>query len=92
LDPFLDIYQEDHPVDQSNKTIITNQDKGSLGAIEDIVPLAGRFQCNFHCQQNLVKNAVVERDTNCSQQFGCTIYSAVATLLPCLRQPEKVQG
>jgi hypothetical protein len=42
-------------VDQSNKTIITNQDKGSLAAINDIVPLAGRLHCSFDWQQNLVK-------------------------------------
>jgi hypothetical protein len=36
-------------------TIITNQDKGSLSAMEDTVPLAGRFLCSFHCQQNIIK-------------------------------------
>ncbi len=41
--------------DQSNFTIITNQDNGSLVDIEDIVPMSGRFLCSFHCQQNLVK-------------------------------------
>jgi hypothetical protein len=45
-----------HPIiNQSNYTIITNQDKGSLLAMEDTVPLAGRFLCSFHCQQNIVK-------------------------------------
>ncbi len=72
-----------HPiVDQSNKTIITNQDKISLVVIKDIVSLAGGFHCSFHHQQNLVKNAVAERVTKCSQQFGCTIYSAVASQSP----------
>jgi hypothetical protein len=41
-----------HPIfDQSNFTIITNQNKGSLAAMEDIVPLAGRFLYSFYCQQ-----------------------------------------
>jgi hypothetical protein len=34
-------------VNQSNYTIITNQDKGSLSAMENTVPLAGRFLCNL---------------------------------------------
>jgi hypothetical protein len=29
--------------------IITDQDKGSLSAMEEIVPLAGMFLCSFHC-------------------------------------------
>jgi hypothetical protein len=45
-----------HPIiNQSNFAIITNQDKGSLLAMEDTVPLAGRFLCSLHCRQNIVK-------------------------------------
>jgi hypothetical protein len=44
-----------HPtINQSKYTIITNQDKGSLSVMEEIIPLAGRFFCSFHCQQNIM--------------------------------------
>ncbi len=53
---FWKFIKKTHPiVDQSNFTIITDQDKGSLTAMEDIVPLAGRFLCSFHCRQNIIK-------------------------------------
>jgi hypothetical protein len=90
---FLKFIKKTHLiVDQPNKTILTNQDKGSLVAISDIVPLAGKFHCRFYCQENIVKNVVMERNTKRSQHFDCTIYSAVASLLPCLQPPKKVQG
>jgi hypothetical protein len=40
-------------VDQPNKTILTNQDKGSLEAINDSVPLAGKFHCSFIANKTL---------------------------------------
>jgi hypothetical protein len=47
---FWKFIKKTHPIiDQSNKTIITNQDKGFLVAINDIVPSAGRFHYSFHC-------------------------------------------
>jgi hypothetical protein len=53
---FWKFIKKTHPIiNQSNFKIITNQDKGSLVAMEDIVPLAARFICSFHCRQNLVK-------------------------------------
>ncbi len=53
---FWNFIKKTHPiVNQSNYTIITNQDKGSLLVMEDTVPLAGRFLCSFHCQQNIIK-------------------------------------
>jgi hypothetical protein len=53
---FWKFIKKTHPiVDQSNVTIITNQDKGTLAAMEDSVPLVGRFLCSFHCRQNIVK-------------------------------------
>ena len=42
-------------ISQSNYAIITNQDKGSLLAMEDTVPLVGGFLCSFHHQQNIIK-------------------------------------
>jgi hypothetical protein len=45
-----------HPtINQSKYTIITDQDKGSLLAMEEVVPLAGRLLCSFHCRQNIMK-------------------------------------
>jgi hypothetical protein len=45
-----------HPiVNQPTKTVITNQDKGSLLSIRQIVPEAGLFLCAFHCWQNTKK-------------------------------------
>jgi hypothetical protein len=53
---FWKFIKKTHPIiDQSNFTIITDKDKGSLVAMEDIVPLAGRFLCSFHSRQNIVK-------------------------------------
>jgi hypothetical protein len=52
----LNFIKKPHPiVNQSSFTIITNQDKGSLAAMKDTVPLAGRFLCSFYCRQNIVK-------------------------------------
>jgi hypothetical protein len=53
---FWNFIKKTHPtINQSKYTIITDQDKGSLSAMEEIVPLAGRFLCSFHCQQNITK-------------------------------------
>ncbi len=54
---FWNFIKKTHPtINQSKYTIITDQDKGSLSAMEKIIPLAGRFLCSFHCQQNIMKN------------------------------------
>jgi len=43
-----------HPiVNQPMKTVITDQDKGSLASIRQIVPEAGLFHCAFHRRQNI---------------------------------------
>ncbi len=45
-----------HPcVEVPTKTIVTDQDKGSLGAIEEQVPQAAQFNCLFHRRQNIIK-------------------------------------
>jgi hypothetical protein len=45
-----------HPcVDVPTKTIVTDQDKGSLGAIEEQVSQAAQFHCSFHRCQNIIK-------------------------------------
>ncbi len=46
----------EHPiVNQVTKTVITDQDKGALTAIWQIVPEAGQFHCAFHRHQNIKK-------------------------------------
>jgi hypothetical protein len=48
-------FKKMHPtINQSKNTIITNQDKGSLSVMEEVIPLARRFLCSFHCQQNII--------------------------------------
>jgi hypothetical protein len=45
-----------HPiVNQPTKTVITDQDKGSLASIKKILPQAGLFHCAFHRRQNIKK-------------------------------------
>jgi hypothetical protein len=53
---FWNFIKKTHPtINQSKYTIITDQDKGSLSAMEEIIPLEGRFLCSFHHQQNIIK-------------------------------------
>jgi hypothetical protein len=45
-----------HPcVDVPTKTIVTDQDKRSIAAIEEQVPQAAQFHCSFHHHQNIIK-------------------------------------
>ena len=45
-----------HPiVNLNNKTIITDQDKGSIASIKDIILEAALFHCSFHRCQNIIK-------------------------------------
>jgi hypothetical protein len=77
---FRNFIKKTHPtINQSKYTIITNQDKGSLLAMEEIVPLVGRFLCSIHHQQNITKNAVVELVKDHCPLCGCTISSLVAS-------------
>jgi len=53
---FWKFIKEIHPsVDTSNKTIITDQGKGSLASIIELLPSAHPFLCAFHRRQNIVK-------------------------------------
>ena len=42
-------------MNQPTKTVITDQDKGSLASIRQILPDAGLFHCAFHRRQNIKK-------------------------------------
>ena len=45
-----------HPcIDSSEVTILTDQDKGSIGAVESEIEHAAQFHCSFHCRQNIIK-------------------------------------
>jgi hypothetical protein len=53
---FWKFIKKTHPiVNLNNKTIITNQDKGSIASIKDIIPEAALFHCLFHRRQNIIK-------------------------------------
>jgi hypothetical protein len=45
-----------HPIiNMQSKTIITDQDKGSIPAVKEIIPLAAQFMCSYHCRANIIK-------------------------------------
>jgi hypothetical protein len=53
---FWKFIKNTHPIVNLNKkTIITNQDKGSIASIMDIIPEAALFHCSFHHCQNIIK-------------------------------------
>jgi hypothetical protein len=49
------IKNTDPSINQSKYTTVTDQNKGSLSAMEEIIPFAGRFLCSFHRQQHIMK-------------------------------------
>ncbi len=53
---FLEVHKKTHPiVNLNNKTIIIDQDKGSIATINEFIPEAALFHCSFHCCQNIIK-------------------------------------
>jgi hypothetical protein len=53
---FWEFIKKVHPiVNQPTKTVITDQDKGSLSSIRSVLPQAGLFHCAFHRRQNIKK-------------------------------------
>ena len=45
-----------HPIiNMEGKTIITDQYKGSIAAVKEIIPLAAQFMCSYHRRQNIIK-------------------------------------
>ncbi len=53
---FWTVIKSVHPiVNQRTKTVITDQDKGSLASIRQILPDAGLFHCAFHRRKNIKK-------------------------------------
>ncbi len=59
-----------HPcIDGPTKTIVTDQDKGSIAAIQEQVPQVAQFHCSFHRRQNIIKK--------CRGGKGCTPLTAL---------------
>ncbi len=59
-----------HPcIDGPTKTILTDQDKGSIEAIEERLPQAAQFHCSLHPRQNIIKK--------CGGGKGCTPLTAL---------------
>jgi hypothetical protein len=53
---FWKFIKNTHPiVNLNNKTIITDQDKGSIATINEFIPEAALFHCSFHRCQNIIK-------------------------------------
>ncbi len=59
-----------HPlINMANVTIVTDQDKGSMGAIEELLPAVGHFFCAWHHRKNIIKQ--------CGGSSGRVLYSAL---------------
>jgi hypothetical protein len=43
-------------INQRSKVIITDQDKGSIASIKEVVPKANLLHCSFHRRQNILKS------------------------------------
>jgi hypothetical protein len=61
---FWSFVKRNHPtVDALTKTILTDQDKGSIGAVKDIFTSAAQFMCSFHRRQNIILMCVCVTET-----------------------------
>jgi hypothetical protein len=59
-----------HPsINRADITIVTDQDKGSLGAIRELVLAVGHFYCAWHRRKNIIKQ--------CGGSSGRVPYSAL---------------
>jgi hypothetical protein len=59
-----------HPsINRADVTIVTDQDKGSMGAIDEILPAVGHFFCAWHRRKNIIKQ--------CGGSSGRVPYSAL---------------
>jgi hypothetical protein len=59
-----------HPsINRADITIVTDQDKGSMGVIEEILPAVGHFFCAWHRCKNIIKQ--------CGGSSGKVPYSAL---------------
>jgi hypothetical protein len=52
---FCNFMAREHPtINRPEVTILTDQDKGSITAIQHCIPLAHNFHCAFHRRQNII--------------------------------------
>ena len=52
---FWSFVKRNHPsVNALHKTILTDQDKGSIAAVKDVFTLAAQFMCAFHHRQSIL--------------------------------------
>jgi len=59
-----------HPsINRDNITIVTDQDKGGMGAIQELAPAVGIFFCSWHRHKNIIKQ--------CGGSSGRVPYSAL---------------
>jgi MULE transposase domain len=53
---FYDFLVRTHPsINITKRTILTDQDKGSIASVKSIIPNAGQFHCAFHRRMNIIK-------------------------------------
>ena len=53
---FWDFVSNVHPtINRPQVTIMTDQDKGSIKAVAQCIPLAFNFHCSYHCRENIIK-------------------------------------
>jgi len=53
---FWAFLKNNHPtINQVTKTILTDQDKGSIEAVKEIIPDAKQFICSYHRRCNIIK-------------------------------------
>jgi hypothetical protein len=66
---FWEFIHRTHPsMNRPNVTIVTDQEKGSMGAISDVMKDCGHFFCVWHRRQNIIKQ--------CGGSSGRVPYSA----------------
>jgi hypothetical protein len=84
-----------HPImNQSTKTVITDQDKGSLASIRQILPDAGLFHYAFHCWQNTKKKfGGWEGNTplTCLRMYNILVKCSSVAAIRSLKQKYEVQ-
>jgi len=69
---FREFVKKLHPsMDIGDVTIITDQDKGQMNAIEDWMPKAGHFHFSHHCRGNIKKTVVAEEARSSIPHCGC---------------------
>jgi hypothetical protein len=50
------LHCSDAPINEQGRhvTLITDQDKGNMGAIREVMPSVGHFFCSWHRRKNII--------------------------------------